>query len=78
MNAGGMDYWQQTSGGAGAVPGNVSKPIYQQVAAGLYVLDGGGRTIADSRITMNIGHGTIWKYAWRTITLLAYTKLFST
>ena len=64
-NAGGADYWKQVPRARGEGAENVSEPIYQQIAAGLHVLGRGGQT------TMNIGHGTMWKYAWRTITLLA-------
>ena len=67
-NAGGAEYWKQSPPGQ---PRKPARPIYQQIAAGLYMLGGGGRTVADCRVNMNIGHGTIWIYAWRTIELLA-------
>ena len=54
--------------------GRPPKPIYQQIAVALFVL-GGGQTIAKSRITLNIGHGTVWKYAWRVIKLLSTSSL---
>ena len=66
-NAGGLEYWLEPKPG----PGKPSRPIYQQIVAGLYMLGRGGRTIADSCITMNIGHGIMWIYAWHTIKLLA-------
>ena len=44
-------------------------PIYQRIAVGLYVL-GGGQTFTKSRITLNIGYGTVWKFTWRLINLL--------
>ena len=66
-NAGGPEYWKQTPG----QPRKPARPIDQQIAAGLYMLGGGGRTVADCRVNMNIAHSTIWIYAWRTIELLA-------
>ena len=67
--AGGAKYWHQPEAGD-AAPGRPSRPIYYQVAVGLYVL-GGGTTMSKSRVTMNVSQGSTWKYAWRTITLLA-------
>ena len=64
--AGGPDYWCQSV----EVRGRPARPIYQQIAVGLYVL-GGGMTVSKSRMLLNIGHGTTWIYAWRTIDLLA-------
>ena len=51
------NYWCQQNTGPTS-----GRPIYQQVAVGLYVL-GGGETVAKSRIVMNIGHGMAWVYA---------------
>ena len=49
-HAGGPEYWCQNDVGRGC-----PRPIYQQIAAGLYVLGGGG-TVLKSRILLNIGH----------------------
>ena len=70
--AGGTNYWGQIAEGpvAGGPVGRPPRPIYQQIAVGLCIL-GGGMTMSKSRVTMNIAQGTTWKYAWRTITLLA-------
>ena len=62
-NAGGEGYWGKNHNSTGC-------PIYQQIAVGLYVLGGGG-TAEEPQIPFNIGHGTVSKYAWRTIELLA-------
>ena len=39
--AGGADYWNQLPELEGPAWGNTAMPIYQQIAAGLYVLSGG-------------------------------------
>ena len=65
--AGGGDYWSRGSD----TRGRPARPIYQQIAVGLYVLGGGGGTAEKTHIALDIGHGTVWRYAWHTIKLLA-------
>jgi len=48
-----------------------SRPIYQQLAVGLYVLGStGGGGVQRSRIALNIGQGTIVSYVWRVIQVI--------
>ena len=67
-DAGGQDYWDQRQWGTLS---GFCRPIYQQIAVAIYVLGGGGGTAARTRVTLNIGHGTVWLYSWRTIEHLA-------
>ena len=62
---GGDKYWDLRA----TMQGRNPRPIYQQIAVALYMLGGGG-TGERARIALNIGHGTIWQYTWRTTELL--------
>jgi len=62
---GGKDYWVQSK------TRQPSRPIYQQIAAALYVLGGSGGTGERTRLALNIGKGAVLAYTWRTINLLA-------
>ena len=64
--AGGEKYWDYRTTTHGRKP----RPIYQQIAVALYMLGGGGGTGERSRANLNIGHGTLWVYTWRTAKLL--------
>ncbi|KAF8419774.1 hypothetical protein EV426DRAFT_676658 [Tirmania nivea] len=64
--AGRGGYWDHRAIERGASP----KLIYQHIAVALYMLGGGGGTRERTRIALNIGFGTVWKYTWRTIELL--------
>jgi DDE superfamily endonuclease len=66
---GGEDYWHQRS--VGTVGGGTGRPVFQQVAAALYVLGSAGTSLERTRMTLNIGKGTIQSYLWRTVNLLA-------
>ena len=67
----GVRYWNQPEAGDAAPgPRRPLRPIYYQVAVGLYVL-GGGTTVSKAQVTMNVSQGSTWQYAWRTIMLLA-------
>jgi DDE superfamily endonuclease len=63
------DYWGQRS--AGPLGGNTGRPVFQQVAVALYVLGSAGGSLERTRMTLNIGKGTIQSYLWRTVNLLA-------
>ncbi len=56
------DVWAQNSR-------KEARPIYQQIAVALYSL--GGRESGErTRVHMNIGHGTVWLYTDRLVTVL--------
>ena len=48
-NAGGLEYWPEPGKSRAGKP---PRPNYHQIAAGLYILGGGGRTVADSQVTL--------------------------
>ena len=64
-NASSEAYWNQNS-----TAGRPARPIYQQIAVGLHTLGGAGGTSENSHFTLNIGYGSIRRYAWFTINLL--------
>ena len=66
-DAGGAGYWDARIRGSG---GRVPRPAYQQIAVALYTLGGAGTGRERSGVNLNIGHGTVGLYTWRSIQLL--------
>jgi len=56
------DKWEVAEDQAGRGP--TSRPKYQQLAVGLYVLGGEGGGVERHRIALNIGYGTVQAYTW--------------
>lgn len=65
--AGGPTYWKQIAVGPGPRP----RPVYQQIAVGLYRLGDGGGAIEQERMQLNIAHGSVQNYSWRLVVLLS-------
>ena len=67
-------YWEtvptEDQDGRGRKP----RPIYQQLAIGLYVLGAEGGGVERHRVSLNVGHGTVILYLRRTIAALQYLR----
>ena len=63
-------HWETEDNRSGR--GRASRPVYQQLAVGLYVLGGEGGGVERHRVQLNIGHGTVISYLWRCIYALQH------